>query len=120
MSRRDHVFFHSGCLLLWGCALSRSQEERQKLLSEHFGYTNTSNPFGDRMLAEPFVWKKKNQLLQAAGQKHKTTISALMQSSKNKVVRREGTQSVSVLLVDFLFAVLRKVFSRVFDARASL
>ncbi|PHJ16019.1 cactin [Cystoisospora suis] len=72
--------------------IKKLREERQKLLSEHFGYSNTSNPFGDRMLAEPFVWKKKNQLLQAAGQKHKTTISALMQSSKNKVQEIESVK----------------------------
>ncbi|PFH32887.1 cactin [Besnoitia besnoiti] len=68
------------------------REERQKLLSEHFGYSNANNPFGDRLLAEPFVWKKKNQLLQAAGQKGKTTVAALMHSSKSKVQEIESVK----------------------------
>ncbi|KAL8427460.1 hypothetical protein Efla_003907 [Eimeria flavescens] len=59
--------------------------ERKKLLSEHFGYSNDNNPFGDRLLAEPFVWKKKNLLLQAAGKKHATTVSALLSTSVSKV-----------------------------------
>ncbi|KEP64988.1 UNVERIFIED_CONTAM: cactin [Hammondia hammondi] len=68
------------------------REERQKLLHEHFGYSNTNNPFGDRLLAEPFVWKKKNQLLQAAGQKGKTTVAALIHSSKSKVQEIENVK----------------------------
>lgn len=63
-----------------------TQTERQKLLSEHFGYSNDNNPFGDKTLAEPFVWKKKNLLLQAAGKKQATTASALLSTSVNKVV----------------------------------
>ncbi|CDJ65641.1 hypothetical protein, conserved [Eimeria necatrix] len=59
--------------------------ERKKLLSEHFGYSNDNNPFGDRLLAEPFVWKKKNLLLQAAGKKHATTVNALLTTSVSKV-----------------------------------
>ncbi|KAL8428794.1 hypothetical protein ACSSS7_006979 [Eimeria intestinalis] len=61
------------------------RSERKKLLSEHFGYSNDNNPFGDRLLAEPFVWKKKNLLLQAAGKKHATTVSALLSTSVSKV-----------------------------------
>ncbi|KAL8272931.1 hypothetical protein Esti_003099 [Eimeria stiedai] len=61
------------------------RSERKKLLSEHFGYSNDNNPFGDRLLVEPFVWKKKNLLLQAAGKKHATTVSALLSTSVSKV-----------------------------------
>lgn len=71
----------------YGCFCSLpSQAERKKLLSEHFGYSNDNNPFGDRLLAEPFVWKKKNLLLQAAGKKHATTVNALLTTSVSKVV----------------------------------
>lgn len=59
--------------------------ERKKLLTEHFGYSNDNNPFGDRLLAEPFVWKKKNLLLQAAGKKQATTVNALLSTSVSKV-----------------------------------
>ncbi|EKX72745.1 conserved hypothetical protein [Theileria equi strain WA] len=35
--------------------------KRSQLLHQHFGYTDESNPFGDKRLAEPFVWEKKGK-----------------------------------------------------------
>ncbi|KAL8448622.1 hypothetical protein Emag_003937 [Eimeria magna] len=57
---------------------------------------NDNNPFGDRLLAEPFVWKKKNLLLQAAGKKHATTVSALLSTSVSKVMIEEMLADVKL------------------------
>jgi hypothetical protein len=40
---------------------------RKDLFDKELGYKDESNPFGDQTLTDKFVWKKKNEYLQAAG-----------------------------------------------------
>eukprot|EP00928_Gymnodinium_smaydae_P089089 TRINITY_DN73090_c0_g1_i1.p1 TRINITY_DN73090_c0_g1~~TRINITY_DN73090_c0_g1_i1.p1 ORF type:complete len:661 (-),score=175.80 TRINITY_DN73090_c0_g1_i1:71-2053(-) len=40
---------------------------RKSVFSQELGYKDDSNPFGDSSLTDKFVWKKKNEYLQAAG-----------------------------------------------------
>lgn len=42
-------------------------KKRKDLFSKELGYKDESNPFGDNTLTQKFVWKKKNEYLQAAG-----------------------------------------------------
>mmetsp|Transcript_83202 Transcript_83202/g.174157 ORF Transcript_83202/g.174157 Transcript_83202/m.174157 type:complete len:595 (-) Transcript_83202:183-1967(-) len=43
------------------------KKARKEILSKELGYNDESNPFGDRTLTDKFVWKKRNEYLQAAG-----------------------------------------------------
>lgn len=43
------------------------KKKRKDLFSKELGYKDESNPFGDNTLTQKFVWKKKNEYLQAAG-----------------------------------------------------
>lgn len=40
---------------------------RKDMFSAELGYKDESNPFGDNKLTDKFVWKKRNEYLQAAG-----------------------------------------------------
>lgn len=53
---------------------------RKEVFSAELGYKDESNPFGDQSLTEKFVWKKRNEYLQAAG--------LYKQSSKDQEVDR--------------------------------
>lgn len=55
------------------------------MLSDRFGYTNENNPFGDANLSQPFIWKKKTELLQAAGVKAKQPERCLQQTERKLV-----------------------------------
>lgn len=37
------------------------------IIEEKFGYSDEVNPFGDTNLSRPFVWEKKEKVLQAKG-----------------------------------------------------
>lgn len=43
------------------------KKKRKDLFFKELGYKDESNPFGDNTLTQKFVWKKKNEYLQAAG-----------------------------------------------------
>lgn len=40
---------------------------RKDVFAKELGYKDESNPFGDTTITDKFVWKKKNEYLQAAG-----------------------------------------------------
>lgn len=44
-----------------------AKKQRKGAIKRELGYTNESNPFGDNTLTEKFVWRKKNEYLNAAG-----------------------------------------------------
>eukprot|EP00438_Fugacium_kawagutii_P009760 Skav236681 [mRNA] locus=scaffold406:119096:126380:- [translate_table: standard] len=50
-----------------GGPASNVKKKRKDLFSSELGYKDESNPFGDSTLTQKFVWKKKNEYLQAAG-----------------------------------------------------
>lgn len=43
------------------------KKARKDIFQNQLGYKDESNPFGDEKLTEKFVWKKRNEYLQAAG-----------------------------------------------------
>lgn len=43
------------------------RKARKDIFSRELGYKDESNPFGDQSISAKFVWKKKNEYLQAAG-----------------------------------------------------
>lgn len=50
-----------------GDGASNVKKKRKDMFSSELGYKDESNPFGDSTLTQKFVWKKKNEYLQAAG-----------------------------------------------------
>eukprot|EP01066_Platyproteum_vivax_P015307 Platyproteum_vivax@DN6782_c0_g1_i2.p1 len=42
--------------------------QRAQIIENKLGYSKDNNPFGDSNIAEPFIWKKKNDFMKAAGQ----------------------------------------------------
>jgi len=58
---------------------------RKELFKHELGYTDASNPFGDNSLSEKFVWKKKNEYLDAAGLLVKSTADQQKERVASKI-----------------------------------
>ncbi len=43
------------------------EENRKNAIKEIIGYSNEENPFGDKNLAQPFIWNKKKKKDKEAG-----------------------------------------------------
>eukprot|EP00391_Amoebophrya_sp_Ameob2_P011571 CAMPEP_0178993564 /NCGR_PEP_ID=MMETSP0795-20121207/6774_1 /TAXON_ID=88552 /ORGANISM="Amoebophrya sp., Strain Ameob2" /LENGTH=929 /DNA_ID=CAMNT_0020685639 /DNA_START=178 /DNA_END=2967 /DNA_ORIENTATION=- len=63
------------------------KKARTNMLREHLEYTNASNPFGDSMLTEKFVWNKKNELddAKAGGERAKSTKQEQIRENAKKI-----------------------------------
>lgn len=69
------------------------------MIEEKFGYTNDCNPFNDANLSAPFVWKRKQKFLAAAGRAHgKTEPAVFLEQTGRKIVR--CTSKASECFVD--------------------
>eukprot|EP00921_Rhytidocystis_pertsovi_P009929 GHVQ01015898.1.p1 GENE.GHVQ01015898.1~~GHVQ01015898.1.p1 ORF type:complete len:504 (-),score=86.57 GHVQ01015898.1:599-2110(-) len=75
-----------------GIGFKALRRERQRIMQDHFGYTDDNNPFGDSSLAEPFIWKKKNAYLKAAGKLTLPTPMLLVEQAQRKVSEIESVK----------------------------
>eukprot|EP00916_Digyalum_oweni_P000143 GHVL01000205.1.p1 GENE.GHVL01000205.1~~GHVL01000205.1.p1 ORF type:complete len:595 (+),score=175.41 GHVL01000205.1:27-1811(+) len=68
-------------------------KKRAQIIEDRLGYTKESNPFGDTNLNEHFVWKKKEQYLQAAGHsKGPASRSSLLDATSQKMSEIEAVK----------------------------
>jgi hypothetical protein len=61
------------------------KQARAQAFSSELGYTNENNPFGDSALLERFVWKKKDEIMSAAGAYKKPTKRSVMDKTEQKL-----------------------------------
>lgn len=66
---------------------------RNAMIAEKFGYSNECNPFNDANLSAPFVWKRKQKFLEAAGRAPKKLEPAVfLEQTERKISEIESVK----------------------------